>query len=99
MIGESLLAINRPPLRGLVSGEGTSAHVLPHPKLSQVRRAWPTVLKLDAKLDGVTAVARPGRVRYRVVGLMVALAMVTYLDRVCISKLAPDIMADLSLSK
>ena len=42
---------------------------------------------------------RPTRVRYRVVALTVALAMVTYLDRVCISKLAPDIMRDLNLSK
>jgi MFS family permease len=38
-------------------------------------------------------------VRHRVVGLAVLLAMVTYLDRVCISKLAPDIMRDLGLSK
>jgi ACS family glucarate transporter-like MFS transporter len=42
---------------------------------------------------------RATRVRYRVVALTVALAMVTYLDRVCISKLAPDIMRDLGLSK
>lgn len=39
------------------------------------------------------------RVRYRVVGLMVALGMITYLDRACISSLAPAIMADFSLSK
>ena len=39
------------------------------------------------------------RVRYQVVTLTVLLAMVTYLDRVCISKLAPDIMRDLGLSK
>jgi MFS family permease len=38
------------------------------------------------------------RVRYKVVTLTVLLAMVTYLDRVCISKLAPDIMRDLGLS-
>ena len=43
--------------------------------------------------------AAPTRVRHRVVGLAVALAMVTYLDRACIAKLAPDIMRDLSLSK
>lgn len=42
---------------------------------------------------------QPSRVRYRVVALAVLLAMVTYLDRVCISKLAPDIMRDLGLSK
>src|ERR1035437_9300284 len=43
--------------------------------------------------------ANPTRVRYKVVALAVALGMVTYLDRVCISKLAPNIMADLSLSR
>jgi len=43
--------------------------------------------------------ARPTRVRYKVVLLAILLAMVTYLDRVCISKLAPNIMADLTLSK
>ncbi len=42
---------------------------------------------------------RPTRVRYQVVALAVLLAMVTYLDRVCISKLAPDIMRDLDLTK
>jgi sugar phosphate permease len=44
-------------------------------------------------------VGRPTRVRFQVVALTVLLAMVTYLDRVCISKLAPDIMRDLALSK
>jgi MFS transporter, ACS family, glucarate transporter len=38
-------------------------------------------------------------VRYKVVGLTMALAMVTYLDRACIGTLAPDIMRDLHLSK
>ncbi|HUR59885.1 MAG TPA: MFS transporter [Opitutaceae bacterium] len=41
----------------------------------------------------------PTRTRYKVVGLMVLLAMVTYLDRACIATLAPDIMRDLHLSK
>src|SRR6478735_1637280 len=50
--------------------------------------------------SGTVAIpAPPTRVRYQVVALTVLLAMVTYLDRVCISKLAPDIMQDLSLSK
>jgi len=49
-------------------------------------------------LDRASALA-PSRVRYQVVGLTVLLAMVTYLDRVAISKLAPDIMGDLHLSK
>jgi MFS transporter, ACS family, glucarate transporter len=44
-------------------------------------------------------VARPTRVRYRVVSLAVLLAMVTYLDRACISVVAPNIMHDLSLTK
>jgi MFS family permease len=42
---------------------------------------------------------RPTRVRHRVLGLAVLLAMVTYLDRVCIAVLAPAIQEDLSLSK
>lgn len=42
---------------------------------------------------------KTSHVRYRVVGLALLLAMVTYLDRVCISKLAPNIMKDLNLSK
>ncbi len=40
-----------------------------------------------------------GRVRYRVVAFMVAMAGVTYLDRVCIATLAPQIMRDLDLTK
>ena len=43
--------------------------------------------------------ARPTLVRYRVLGLTILLAMITYLDRVCIAVLAPDIQRDLSLSK
>src|SRR6185369_16834449 len=38
------------------------------------------------------------RVRYRVVGFAVLLAMVTYLDRACIATLAPSIMDELDLS-
>lgn len=37
--------------------------------------------------------------RYRVVAFAVALAGITYLDRICISVLAPSIMRDLSLSR
>ena len=37
-------------------------------------------------------------VRYRVTALLIALAAVTYLDRVCISILAPNIMRDLRLT-
>lgn len=38
-------------------------------------------------------------VRYRVVAFMVSLAALTYLDRVCISVLAPQIMDELGLSR
>jgi MFS transporter, ACS family, glucarate transporter len=40
----------------------------------------------------------PSRVRFRVLGMSVALAFITYLDRVCISITAPRIMEDLSLT-
>lgn len=46
-----------------------------------------------------TSSERPTRVRFRVVSLVVALAMITYLDRACLGALAPDIMRDLDLSK
>jgi ACS family glucarate transporter-like MFS transporter len=46
-----------------------------------------------------TAARQPGRVRYRVVAFAVALAGVTYLDRICISVLAPSMMRDLSLTR
>ena len=36
-------------------------------------------------------------IRYRVIGFMMALGGVTYLDRACIAILAPDIMRDLSI--
>jgi len=39
------------------------------------------------------------RVRYRVVAATVALAGVTYLDRVCVGVLAPSIMADLRITQ
>ena len=38
-------------------------------------------------------------VRHRVVSFTVALAAVTYLDRVCIAVLAPQISAELELSR
>ena len=41
---------------------------------------------------------RPTRVRYGVVGFAVALAVITYLDRVCIGFAAPAIQHDLGLS-
>ena len=39
------------------------------------------------------------RARYQVLGMTVALAAITYLDRVCISITAPDMMHDLKLSR
>ena len=42
---------------------------------------------------------RPTRTRYRAAGFLLALAAVTYLDRVCISVLAPEMARDLSLTK
>lgn len=42
---------------------------------------------------------RPTRTRYRVAGFLFLLAGITYLDRVCISTLAPYISRDLGLTK
>src|SRR3954468_4689886 len=42
---------------------------------------------------------RPTKTRFRVAGFLMLLAAVTYLDRVCISVLAPDIARDLNLTK
>lgn len=42
---------------------------------------------------------KPTRVRFVVVAFTVALAAVTYFDRVCISTLAPQIMSDLGLTR
>jgi MFS family permease len=50
-------------------------------------------------LTGAGARSRATRVRYHVVAFAVALAAVTYLDRICISVLAPHIMQDLGLSR
>ena len=42
---------------------------------------------------------QPTRTRYRAAGFLLALAAVTYLDRVCISVLAPEMARDLSLTR
>ena len=47
----------------------------------------------------MTATGFPSRTRYRVVAAAVALAGVTYLDRVCVGVLAPSIMADLHITQ
>jgi MFS transporter, ACS family, glucarate transporter len=49
--------------------------------------------------SGTAHAAKPTRVRYRVVALALGLGLITYLDRVCISKLAPNIMEEFGLSK
>jgi sugar phosphate permease len=54
---------------------------------------------MDSTTDQGDSLEPATRTRYRVLGLAVLLAMVTYLDRVCISVLAADIQEDLSLSK
>src|SRR3569833_537907 len=59
----------------------------PHPKIRSFDMAFAP--------DSTSA----SRIRYRVVGLAVLLAMITYLDRACIATLAPTIMADLELTK
>jgi MFS transporter, ACS family, glucarate transporter len=61
----------------------------------------PVEARLQSPLDpgDKPAAERPTRVRYVVVGFAVSLAMVTYLDRVCISTVAKDIMHDLALSE
>ena len=50
-------------------------------------------------LSAATIPTRATRVRFVVVGFAVTLAMVTYLDRVCISSAADEIRHDLSLSQ
>src|SRR5258708_3504815 len=42
---------------------------------------------------------QPTRTRYRAAGFLMALAAITYLDRICISILAPNISRDLNLTK
>ncbi len=55
-----------------------------------------TTTQVPASNDALGATTT--RVRYRVVAFAMALAAVTYLDRVCISVVAPSIMRDLNLS-
>src|SRR5688572_33049007 len=76
------------PLRG-----GLATRRFPRP----TRRTPPEMNTLSSSPS--SAAVRPTRVRHRVVGLVILLGMVTYIDRVCISNLAPHIMADLGLDK
>src|SRR2546428_2731453 len=45
------------------------------------------------------APARPTRTRYWVIVFAITLAIITYIDRVCISQAAPDIQRELGLTK
>src|SRR5262245_8009921 len=45
-----------------------------------------------------TTLAPPTRVRYGVVAFAVTLAVITYIDRICIMKTADDIQAELHLT-
>src|SRR5215203_1645807 len=40
----------------------------------------------------------PSRARYTVIGFAIALAVITYIDRVCIAQAAPSIRKDLGLT-
>src|SRR3984893_4735163 len=44
-------------------------------------------------------VARPTLVRYKVLAWACSLSMLTYIDRVCIKQVAPDIRSDLGISQ
>jgi ACS family glucarate transporter-like MFS transporter len=46
-----------------------------------------------------TSIQTPTRVRHKVITFAVALAVITYIDRVCISQAAPLITRDLGFSK
>ena len=75
----------------------------PSPRSAGLARARPAAVLGGSRpvetAAPAIASARPTRVRHGVMGLMVTLVMMAYPDRVCIGKLAPDIMRDLSLSK
>src|ERR1044071_4151612 len=58
-----------------------------------------TTFSRTIRYAGIPTFMNSSHVRYRVVAFAVALAGVTYLDRVCISILAPSIMRDLSLTR
>src|SRR5213083_297565 len=41
----------------------------------------------------------PTRIRFGVLGFLCSLSLITYLDRVCIMQVAPEIRADLDISE
>src|SRR4029078_9576946 len=62
------------------------------------RRVVMTVPMATQVSKHAPAAGRPTRVRYWVIVFAVTLAVITYIDRVCISLAAPFITADLKLS-
>ena len=56
-------------------------------------------MNLTEEQPSAPVTTKPTGVRFRVAALVVALGMITYLDRACISTLAPSISAELGLSK
>ena len=56
-------------------------------------------MEMNAPSSPAAAPPRPTHARYKVVGIVILLGMITYIDRACISNLAPHIMADLGLTK
>src|ERR1035438_9105050 len=69
----------------------THAHAIPGKRLRRADRL--------AKTGTEAFAMKPTRTRFQVSGFLFLLAAVTYLDRVCISTLAPEISRDLHLSK
>ncbi len=54
---------------------------------------------MNRATDSLSALQRPTRVRYGVLGFACALSMITYLDRVCFATVAPYIGKEFDLSK
>jgi len=54
---------------------------------------------MPSAIDSRTAPPRPSRTRHLILGFAVTLAIITYIDRVCISQAAPDIQRELGLTK
>jgi MFS family permease len=54
---------------------------------------------MNRDISSLSALQRPTRVRYGVLGFACALSMITYLDRVCFATVAPHIGEEFALSK
>ncbi len=54
---------------------------------------------MNRDVSSLSALQRPTRVRYGVLGFACALSMITYLDRVCFATVAPHIEREFALSK